>query len=327
LKRALVVGWYGHGNVGDETFRLAFEELWGSLADFTFVDQVPADVNERFDAVMIGGGSLMDHNIPSLIDPQHITIPIGLIGVGIHSYLHPSPARWIKQAKVVVVRNQSPLNPPGAIVAPDLFFACQWPVPGPPPAPTPGYLLVLGNDFVMTRRDSPAWQVAAWDWFKGELAHTLDQHFGGMPVIFAPMCTGPGMTMGPDDDRLFAAEIVAQMGARDRVTMLSDPADLQTLSGLITGADLIVTLRFHGAVLAAILEAPFVGISMHDKMRSFFEQNDMPNWTDYYGFTGTRLLDALEISPTRTELATLRDQGNAAWQRTSRRVATALQLG
>jgi polysaccharide pyruvyl transferase WcaK-like protein len=141
------------------------------------------------------------------------------------------------------------------------------------------------------------------------------------------MCSsGKISVMGPHDDRLAAARIVSLMRTRERVEFVNDPAELDSLVTLIASSSLVISLRFHGAMLAALLGVPFVGISMHDKMRSFFVENELQNWCDFYGFSGEQLLTAINASPSAERMKELREEGYERWQHMSDIVAGELSL-
>jgi hypothetical protein len=331
MKRILVIGWYGHNNIGDETFQNVFRYLWPDVM-FVFGDQVPTNVNE-YDALIFGGGSFLDREIPSLVTPDFVTIPVGFVGVGIHSAIHLTVREWLAKAAIIVARNLGPwgkpLNSPGPILcAPDLFFGTEWrgvnwPISPPNSAPK---LLVLGNDSVIPGRDEVRWRGDAWNWFASEFAAILDRDYKGWSIDFYPMCTSDSARgIARDDDRLFPAPIVAQVEERSAIRVFNEPVDLLTLTARIDRASLVISLRLHGVILSTIMGTPHVGICMHDKMVSYFTDRDWwKNRCNYYGFSSDTLRDAVAAMPTVDDMDARRKDGYQAWQNIAAIVAEKL---
>src|ERR1017187_398929 len=96
-----VFGWFSKGNLGDDSFKQAYLDLWGNRVNFTFSNEITPDVNS-YDACFIGGGSFLDQ---PLHGSEHIKIPLGLIGVGIHDLIHPHNEPLLKNAKIIISRN------------------------------------------------------------------------------------------------------------------------------------------------------------------------------------------------------------------------------
>ena len=53
-KQVTVLGWTGHGNIGDESYKLAFPLIFKDL-DFTFTNVISNDC----ECVFLGGGNIM----------------------------------------------------------------------------------------------------------------------------------------------------------------------------------------------------------------------------------------------------------------------------
>jgi polysaccharide pyruvyl transferase WcaK-like protein len=158
-------------------------------------------------------------------------------------------------------------------------------------------------------RQSARWQVAAWDRFEMELATALDETYADWTIEFFPMLLAKN---GPSDDYA-AARIVSQMSNRWRVRdNIWRPTESKLIES-IQRADLVITQRFHGVVLASILSTPFVGISAHDKMRSFFTDSSLNNYCDYYSFTRESLAQATDAIPALYRFARLREESHARW--------------
>lgn len=323
VKHALVVGWYSHGNLGDEAFRPAFRSLWGDRVNFTFADQVPRDIND-YDALIFGGGSFLDRPIPSLVDPSHVSIPVGFVGVGIHGVIHPQVQSWLDVARVVVIRNEDHHHLiPDALVGPDLFLARSW--DGQRFSAQPRRLLILGNDFITPRHHAEDWQRESWLTFSTTLPRILEERYADWQVVFYPMCTSDSATSVAEyDDRVFAGALISQLTERSNIVVYNGAAYWHDFVEQVEDASMVFSLRLHGCITAALLGCSFVGISMHDKMRSFFADARFDNWVDYYHFNRDTLDAALARQP--TNLHSFKTEGYDAWGVLSRTITAKLGL-
>ena len=276
--RVCVIGWYGHGNLGDEAFKESFETLWPY--EFSFRDRPPR-AGERFDALWVGGGSFLDQDFFTL---RHLDLPLGFIGIGLGSTIHPNNLESLDRAKIVVVRDlRSQLRWGSSLLAPDLVFARE------PLAEVPrDRITILLNDF-MTPRDSAAeWKTGGYHWFCQEFAKVCDRLVDIAPLRFLPMQTGA------IDDRRMAAAVIGKMRRRDHVDWRLEPMSERQLRDEIRASRLVVTQRFHGLVFSAIEQTPVVTISAHDKLYGLLAEMDrQTTGVDYYGFTDRRFNDAM----------------------------------
>lgn len=317
MKSVAVVGWYGHSNVGDEAFKVAFKSLWPDV-HFEFVDEVPKNLSD-FDALVFGGGSFMDR-LPTNNQPVP-NIPIAFVGVGLHVTPPAHTREWLAAAKTIVLRNQPPAGV-DALVAPDLVFAVDWPFPG---RLTAKKILVLGNDFATPRGSHASWQSLGAFWFEQELASILDQKIkNGYTVTFYPMQASSKEFL-KHDDRFWNNRIASLMEHRRLVT-LKHGGNEWKLAKVIRYAELVISLRYHGCVFSTIFGTPFVGVSMHDKTRSYFVERDLKNYCDFYGFNKETFAQAAAAQPGEERLAAIREESYKQWQLTSDIVRDALDL-
>lgn len=309
--KALVVGWYGHQNIGDQAFKPALREILPEV-ELHFVDTVPTRVNE-YDALIVGGGSFLDSPLQTKVDVAGVQIPIGFLGVGIHGAVHAKNKPWLEKAAIVVARNQHGADvsaPEGTLYAPDLTFARTL---RPLTLSRPKHLLVLPNGFAIPKHSSPNWKATAWHWFEYAMSTVLCNFLeDGWTVSVQPM-NAEGMNLcTPHDDRCAGARLLTQ----DRKGVYVGTAPL-TETGLleeISKASLILSSRFHGCVFATMLQRPFVGISAHDKACSYFHDNNWGNWADYFGFTQAKLDEAVNKMPSPMDMKLMTMKGYVRWE-------------
>lgn len=294
-KKIFVFGWYNHNNLGDEAFKESFEYLWGKSVEFAFGCKIPLNIND-YDACFVGGGSFLDQEIPGL---KSVSIPLGFIGVGVHSFIHPTNIQALKNSKIIITRGdilseQYTKNPKNQFIASDLVFArdirSEVKQNLIPTLPDNNVILIIGNEFLTPKRNSPIWKYTSFHWFLTEFSKLCDEWVDQKYSIkFYPMCTGDKF-----DDRFFASHIVSQMEKHKNVFFHFGHADENELIQNISQSKLVVSMRFHGNIFSTILGKPFIGINSHDKMKTYFHTLRTNNFLDYYGFTSSTFRECAE---------------------------------
>lgn len=277
MKRGFVLGWYGHGNLGDEAFQPCFKSLFPS-ATLTFGDSIPSDIND-YDFLWIGGGSFLDQAVPnpSKID---IRIPIGFIGVGVGAHVSDEYLALLKKAKIIVVRDHlSVAYMPSGInftVASDLVFSTP---PEASYAPTKKVTVLL-NDFLTPPKDAADWKQLSFNWFVNQFSKVCDKFIDkGYEVHFYPMCISRSF-----DDRRTAASVISKIENRDNVVWHLQ-SDTNTFFSQLATSELVISQRLHGMIYSAKLGVPFIALSCHDKTKGFVKDLGWGGVVDYYGFT------------------------------------------
>lgn len=287
-QKIAVIGWYNHGNVGDEAFKKAFQALFPQF-DFDFQAHVPGNVNDVYDAVWVGAGSFLDEQVGGLED---VKLPTAFLGIGMGHAPGDRLLSVMAKAKALVVRDQLTFKNLISVglspeVAPDLAFAN--PVLANPTPPEGKKAVVLLNDFFCPKMGGTSWQKSAWDWFLHEFARTCEGLiYDGYELDFVPMCIGgiddrrpAGMVQGYLPEQLF--EKTKWMTTAPGTNVPHE----QCVHNAIAEASLVITQRFHGMVYSAQMGKPFIAIAGHDKIKGLAGDLKWGGVVDYYGFSRT----------------------------------------
>jgi len=278
--RAYVLGWYGHGNLGDESFKAAFKTLWSDV-DFTFRDHLSDEVN-TFDSLWVGGGSFLSNEIPGVASTD-VKVPIYIVGVGVDPGTKPSSRKLLEKARLVIVRDTASLKHYPALVAPDLAFSIKTD-PCYIGASKAKQVVILLNDFLTPNSDSPEWRSVAYQWFINQFSEACNALVEqGYVLHFMPMCTGD------IDDRRISAAIVGRIKNKSRAIWYVRPVTFDELMTQLANSEFTITQRFHGIVFSTICGTPFISIRSHDKMQSLTKEMKWEGDLDYYGFNKLQL--------------------------------------
>lgn len=302
-KKVIVVGWYGHKNLGDEAFKASFQYLWQDF-DLTFLDYVPADVNQ-YDASIVGAGSFLDQPVKGIAS---IRIPTAFVGVGI-TRVHPENQSTLERAKVVVTRNHVALSVP-TLYAPDMVFAQKLATD----SQRRKVITVLMNNHFTPRPKALEWQLRSWDWFCTEFAQAADRMIDatGCQLEFLPMCTNKF-----EDDRRCAGYVIDRMYNKAKVITCYAELNSQQFVRRIETSQLVITQRFHGMVYSVMSRTPFIAISGHDKIRDLTEQLQYKTLVQYYGFSINNFMEAYAASADLQNFAPYHDKALEIWKNTS----------
>ncbi len=264
-----IIGWYGQNNVGDEAFRVVFEDLFKGH-ELVFV-RPPADCPPCDIAILGGGAVTSPFYLEKLPD-----CPRYAMGVDI---AYASEINLIKAAnfKEIYVRSHSDaakLQEAGlnAHWIPDLAFYLQ-----PSGAdilskyrqsPSKKAIGVFVTDYVNPAIDRPVDKFSARaNQFIVGMAAELDRLAGkGHEILLVPCSTG-----GYGDDRRINLDLAAFM--KYQPTNILETIDPQEMVDLISQLDVAVCMRFHSHIFAEITGTPFVSVEFTRKVEMFLEEH------------------------------------------------------
>jgi len=290
-KQVLVYGWYNHGNVGDDLFPYAFRKLFPEY-QFSFCDQLTRENIEKSDAIVFGGGSFLDQEIS--IDTYYDDVlpldkTILYVGVGCETDICAQHRELLKRAQLIATRTFNIFNAQCAntIYIPDLVYALNDDTQHL--AKDEKTILVLPNCGVIPTWNNPMWKHTAWEQFKVEFAQVLEHFYAlGYRIDFYPMCHNP-----QESDQLAAMELLGKTSQRNLTGLLPhQTANIGSITQLFSSYELIITQRYHGAILAEMARTKYLSIWHHNKLKSSFCREGY--YSPYYGFNKDSCITALE---------------------------------
>ncbi len=129
-----------------------------------------------------------------------------------------------------------------------------------------------------------------------------------LTAIFIPFQQVPGHLT---DDRQAALEVAARMSCPDRVVMLAGNYSPEEVAGLLAQCDLVVGMRLHSVVLAAVAGTPAVCLVYDPKVRAAARRLGLEEYAvEIANLNAENLLGLLEAA--WTARAELRDRVRAA---------------
>lgn len=299
----VISGYYGFGNAGDEAMLSAMLEALRALepqVGITVISGDPAGTRRKFsvqavhrlnlwgivravrrsDLLISGGGSLLQdvtsgRSIFYYLGIMQIACllrrPVMLYAQGIGPIRSRMARSFMQQIGNRIaggtVRDQGSLTELAGlgITGPEVTVTAD-PVLALQPAGKEWGRDVL--DRLELRGDGPliGFSVREWrgeDHFKNEFAAAADRLAAeaGARIVFVPM-------QWPDDVR--AARMVAGR-MRQPHAVIGQQCDTRELISLVSNLDILVGVRLHALIFAAVTDTPFVGVSYDPKIDRFLE--------------------------------------------------------
>lgn len=315
-----IVGFFGHGNYGDELFLSVFEQYFGKDFELVIIPDLPTKpyfstpVEERVagvDAILIGGGDLIR---PWSLDERYfhkayLSKPVYMVGLGVPIrtidpslndrphvsrkyaafFRHPS-VKFVglrdDSSRDWVMTNIAPTAP--VVSVPDVVCALDLPTPPPrdPAAPILGIATRLRpnqetpDDYTELARLARSMQAKGW-----RIRHLI-------------LGTGP---VG-ERDRENADDLVID-GKEVFYT-----EDLDDISRAIGECTALASMKFHGSVVATMYGVPSMVLIPTSKNRSFMRRIGRDDLLSVFDDkTLTERFDPVPAPPEPRKVAALRE--------------------
>jgi polysaccharide pyruvyl transferase WcaK-like protein len=295
---ALIVGWTGHGNLGDEAYRLAFPLVLPGH-DLRFADRIrPGD---RPDLLVLGGGDICREGFTRGFTPEQNAHAVAA-SISVTS---TSDFAFLRACRRVVVRDEASRllcveqGVGGAELVPDFAFALDadpgrgrtWLAEAFAAAGRDLYEKVVcvapnsytifgGHEF--KARDFQKAVVVADD-----LAWLADR----TPASFLFL---PFSTHCPADDRTPCSYVQSKAKYHRKNLVVYGGVDVRTALDIMAACDVVVGARLHSLIFAAIGGVPFIALDHHRKIRDFVDTIGKNSWAfDFYGHDRNAILKLL----------------------------------
>jgi polysaccharide pyruvyl transferase CsaB len=302
-KKALILGAYGVGNVGDEailsgllkTLNYAEIVVFSSNPNsIAALHKVPAERKNlrRFlwcDDVIIGGGELFQDGMAwkyslATILAKLLNKKVKVVGVGVN-LRNPIEklltALSLRIADEISVRDKRSykilikmsLNPNKIIFVKDLVFNLK-----PEPTPEINFFLAKHNlistkfiVIVLSPKDTETDKRVLT--FFTKFIDNLTQSNLPLRIVIIPFSRHPDSAK--DDDMIIIQELMRNLKNASTITFDGQPDPLSLLY-LISKADLVISTRLHPLIFSDIANTKAIAIPFFPKIRSFAKKHGYP---------------------------------------------------
>lgn len=295
-QRAMLCGYYGRGNAGDEALLASLLQMLPSQIAPIVLSGNPRQTSDRFgvesiparsafpllralelcDSFIWGGGSLMQDasswrnpifygGLMALAQQRGLKTIAWAQGIG---PLNLASSRWIARQVLAGCEAVSVRDRPSAeilarwqipaVVAPDPVWALEGvSFPRLWELPAPRIALTLRAHRSLTRQRLQVLTAAL---------RTLQQATRAFIVV---------VPFQPQQDEAIAREVAQQLPGTSRVLVAEDPRELM---GLFRGVEMAIGMRLHSLIMAAAAECRCFALSYDPKIERLMAELSIPGW-------------------------------------------------
>lgn len=294
--KAVLCGYYGHGNGGDEALLASLLQMLPSHVTPIVLSGNPDQTRDRYgvdaiprksafdvvqalrqaDAFIWGGGSLMQ-DATSALNPIYYGGLMGLaqrLGLRTVAWaqgigpLRRSPSTWIARQSFTHCQAVSVRDQRSAALLADWDIPC-WLAPDP----------VWALDSVPLKGlwDLPAPRVAvclrSHPWLTSQRLEQIAQALADFQT--ATQTCLLLLPFQPMRDRAIAEQIQARLTGASEILSVEDPRQLK---GVFRGVEMTIAMRYHALVMAAAEGCRCFGLSYDPKVAQLLQFLDLPGW-------------------------------------------------
>jgi polysaccharide pyruvyl transferase WcaK-like protein len=299
-----VLGWYDHGNCGDESYKIAFPLLFPNHT-MTFVDH-PDKVPSHTNRIFVGGGDVLRRPFTTKIkDFTSKGIPVTAVSVTI-----TPDSEWdslsyfdkllIRDGKSLDITRDYPELSSKCFYMPDFSFALtpnkehgnvllkQFFEKNKKELKDKVIVIVLNDYIAFNDNNSPAKHV----WIFNRLALKISETIQDMDASFVFL---PFSTMSPWDDRAISAWVCDKVKKNYlKNLVIYDVLGVKDTLNIIASADVVISSRLHSTIFSAISSVPFIDITHHDKNMGFLKTLGKEDWSvSFWDFDTTKFQSLL----------------------------------
>jgi polysaccharide pyruvyl transferase WcaK-like protein len=287
-----VIGWYDHGNCGDESYKLSFPRVFPQHK-FVFSER---PIQPYLDAYILGGGDIVcDAFINELkpIKKKHII-----------SAAISQPNKKLSEFEIVAARDFRSLGNAAASgvhaqYVPDFAFALEG-------NKERGLDIVknqfkaIGHDFykslvtvvinahLIPDHAGMARELFSFQHMSFELAKAMDQTAASF--LFVPF----GTRM-PWDDRISGSWVASRCKFWKKNAVVYDALSVQDTIDIIAASDAVISSRLHSTIFSCVASTPFIDITHNHKNLGFLETTGLIRHSiKYEGVEAGLIVDKLK---------------------------------
>lgn len=282
MANTTVLGWYNHGNIGDEAYKIVFPKIFPSQS-FTFTDVLPANC-ER---VILGGGDVLQKYFLEQLKKTKAHKYAMSVNMKCNEIAH-----YIDIFESMLLRNICP-STDKVFSVPDFAFALE-------PNPAHGkelikkiyaqnkaelydqVIVIVLNAYLCSDEAALARDHITFDKVCYDLARIMDN----TPASFLLLPFGNGF---PHNDRLANSSLYAKCKFWKKNVILYNELSVQGTLDVIAAANMLIGTRLHASIFACIGGTPFIDLTHHDKTRLFLESINKDWGVNYWNFNTERL--------------------------------------
>jgi polysaccharide pyruvyl transferase WcaK-like protein len=262
-----ILGWYGHENAGDESYKLSFPKMFPQY-DCVFVE----DTKDKLPVYILGGGDVVgDHFLQILKDipKKHI----------ISAAISKEMTNLTGFSTIAVRDMQSVANAATSGVvaqyAPDFAFALNFSKERGKELIKKQFakrdlynkvIAVVVNAHLLPEHGARgvSRETVAFDHLAYQLSQAIDNTSASF--IFIPF----GTEM-PWDDRTSNSWVASRCKFHQKNTVVYDRLSAQDTIDIVSACDAVISTRLHSSIFACVAGVPFLDITHNHKNKGFLD--------------------------------------------------------
>lgn len=293
-----VLGWYNHGNIGDESYKLSFPLVLRQ--NLEFIDKLS---NSR-DICILGGGDVLDGYFLKQITHAKTKLALSVS-------LSPNIKKeTLDLFDLICVRDTASYNiaknkGKSVLHYPDFAFSLTSNKENGinllnkmfTDNSIDNYDKKIGiviNSHLLPLINSPAYEVALFNMFCHELAHIMDTTSASF--VFIPF----GKAM-PNDDIISNGLVASKCKFWKKNLLIKDNLSVQETLDVISACDIMISTRLHASIFSCISEVPFIDITHNHKNNALLEDLSYPHSISYWEFSKKSLENLINIVTTKQQ--------------------------
>lgn len=273
-KKALILGWYNHHNIGDESYKITFSKFFNQKYDLYFND----NQDHYHDFLVIGGGDIFSGSFTEAI----IQSPKPSLAISVTLPLEPNQTALNKLHKILV-RDSISYN---LIKDMNNSYFC----------PDLGFLLE-SNKYCGKQLIKKYFEFEKRDLYKNVITVITNSHLIAKPhdelpkdILFknfslklAQICDTtnasflflPFSTQMPWDDRISNSIVANQCKFWKKNLVIYDRLSVQDTLDIIGASNAIISMRLHSSIFSCVSSVPFIDITHNHKNKRLLNDLDL----------------------------------------------------